>query len=303
MAEILKLDWEKDEIYCLKNNGLEAYINPNDGMNLVKLCYHELEVISYSKERAKQGATYGIPILFPTPNRTKDNRFVFEGKEYCAKMHGIARNEAFCIIKQTTGEKTASLIGELNIEQGTTLYKQFPFVSTLQVEIQLLEDAVRYQYQFKNRDGKSIPFGFGLHPFFNNLNKEAIIAMSAKKIMKKKEDFLPTGEVIDVGQTPYDLSQGKIVANLDLDDVYTDIENNRAAILTFKEFQIIISMGHAFSHMVVYTPKNETFFCVEPQTCSTDAINLYHCGKEKESGLIIVKPKETVSGEVLFKIR
>jgi aldose 1-epimerase len=58
-----------------------------------------------------------------------------------------------------------------------------------------------------------------------------------------------------------------------------------------------LSTSNEFSHVVVYTP-NAPYFCIENQTCSTDAHNLYTRGYHKESGLEIVESGTSKKGEI-----
>ena len=48
-------------------------------------------------------------------------------------------------------------------------------------------------------------------------------------------------------------------------------------------------------------PKDAAWFCVEDQTCSTDAHNLYARGLKQESHLQIVEPGKTQSGWIELK--
>lgn len=301
MAEITIHEWNGQKIYRLSNDTLTAYINPEDGLNVFQLCYDEMEVVSYQEERAMAGATHGIPILFPTPNRTQDSVFTFEGKSYTAKMHGIVRKAPFQVVEAKATANIARMKGIFSIDKNSTYYLEFPFVCTLSVQIELTKEGLKYQYEVENQDKKRLPFGFGLHPFFNKINDATLVCLCAQKVMLKDEESIPTGQMLDVKGTPYDLSNGKKINELALDDVYREISKKVSTILTFKDFQIVIDSSKDFSHMVVYTPQKEAFFCVEPQTCSTDAINLYERGELEASGLTVLKSGEKAVGEVMFK--
>jgi len=51
-------------------------------------------------------------------------------------------------------------------------------------------------------------------------------------------------------------------------------------------------------HLVIFTPENEEFFCVEPVSHSTDAVN----AAEQSAGMISLPPGETVTASVKFEI-
>lgn len=303
MAEIRIQEWHKHKIYQLSNGNLTAYINPEDGMNVFKLCHDETEIVSYQEERAKSGAAYGIPILFPTPNRTKDGIFTFEGQSYAAKMHGIARKACFKIEEAAANASKATIMGSLMIQKDTVFYTEFPFVCALTVQITLTKEGLQYHYEVENQDEKRLPFGFALHPFFNKINDETKVWLWAESVMLKNEDYIPNGQTQLVKGTVYDLTKEKKVSELALDDVYMTLSERPSAILTFEGFQVIMESSEDFTHIVVYTPKNQAFFCVEPQTCATDAINLYERGEKEVSGLIVLEPGERSCGEVTFKIK
>ena len=50
--------------------------------------------------------------------------------------------------------------------------------------------------------------------------------------------------------------------------------------------QLTIAASDCFRNAVVFTPKNKPGFCIEPQTCATNAINLHAQGLIDESGLL-----------------
>jgi len=54
-----------------------------------------------------------------------------------------------------------------------------------------------------------------------------------------------------------------------------------------------------FGHLVVYTPADEGFFCVEPVSNITDAFNMLARG-ETGHGVLVLEPDTEVSGWVEF---
>jgi galactose mutarotase-like enzyme len=62
-----------------------------------------------------------------------------------------------------------------------------------------------------------------------------------------------------------------------------------------------LATSREFTHAVVYTPDRPTF-CIENQTSSTDAHNLFAHGFKRESHLLVVAPGKTARGSVDWKI-
>ena len=67
-------------------------------------------------------------------------------------------------------------------------------------------------------------------------------------------------------------------------------------------YKIVLKATADFTHLIVYVPAGEEFFCVENQTCSTDAHNMYDKGFEVESGLKFVCAGHTHSGSVKYAV-
>ena len=67
--------------------------------------------------------------------------------------------------------------------------------------------------------------------------------------------------------------------------------------------RVELSGSSELTHLVVFTPPDRPFFCIENQTSSTDAHNLWAQGKKKVSHLLIVPPKKSARGHVDWTIR
>jgi aldose 1-epimerase len=94
------------------------------------------------------------------------------------------------------------------------------------------------------------------------------------------EESLPTGEkqAVDGGR---DLNAPRRFGELNLDDVLTDLPASpvvdgliERGILQGDEAELRIQCSPDFRDMVVFTPPHRHAFCVEPYTCTTDAVNL-----------------------------
>jgi aldose 1-epimerase len=53
---------------------------------------------------------------------------------------------------------------------------------------------------------------------------------------------------------------------------------------------------------VVYTPPPAPFFCVENQSCSTNAHNLHNEGLVAEASLSILNPGESLKAAIVFGV-
>jgi len=301
LIKINKEEWNNQAVYLLENNKLRIWVAPEDGMNISQIKYDDQIVVKFDKERYEKKLTYGVPILYPTPNRVKDFKFSFDGVKYDAVMHGFTKNQKFVVTGTNVDDKSVSIEAVMQIHKGEVLYELFPFESSLKIKIVVADNEIKYQYTVCNYDDKKLPYGFAIHPFFNKNNEEVKIKVNASKVMVMTEDKLPTGELIDVKDTEFQLQQEIEVDKLELDHVYTDINHHPAAEIIYNNFCIKIDTTKDFSHIVVFLPSKAPFFCIENQTCSTDAHNMYDSGFETISGLEIAEPNEEKGGEITWK--
>lgn len=308
MGYIEKVIFLNREVYKLCSTDIEAYVCADDGMNIYRVCYKGINVIDVDTDRyernlsSEQSVTYGTPVLYPTPNRVRNGSFIYGGIEYNAVMHGCVKNEPFKVGSIEETEDSVSIKGILEFKKDTRLYELFPFESTLEIEISVFNSKISYTYKVINNSLKTLPYGFAIHPFFRNENGQVKIKVNAETVMDMTEEKLPTGKCTIVKETGFDLSSPKAVSELDLDHVYTKL-GSPLAVMYYSGFEVSLNTTDDFSHIVVFTPKDKPFYCIENQTCSTDAHNMYDKGFKEESGLIEVKSKETSSGtiELLFK--
>jgi galactose mutarotase-like enzyme len=97
------------------------------------------------------------PLLFPICGGLKDDKFIYDGKEYTLQKHGYIRFETFQVEKQT--ETAVTLLHRSNDE---TL-KSYPFLYELRVTYTLAKNCVKVTYQVNNTDTKNMYFSIGSH--------------------------------------------------------------------------------------------------------------------------------------------
>lgn len=293
---------------------LEAWVNMADGMNICKVIVGDYTVVDWDLDRCDNGATYGIPLLYPTPNRVENDTFIFEGQTYTMGMHGMANHAVFipkeCTVQEEvvceTGEvrETVKVVGELEFAKGSRAYEQFPFESKLTLCLKISHDRIRVGYTIENKGEKTLPYGIALHPFFVKLGRSEI-KINAKSLMEMTHEKLPTGQILAVQGTAYDLSEYADVESLKLDHVYTDLKGELVAEINYPEIGLKVELSNSqeFTHLVVFTPSNQPFFCIENQSCSTNTHNMYAKGYKDISGLEMILANESQEGYIQYKFK
>lgn len=297
MYEILSRQMFGRTVTALVGPSVGACVDREHGMNLLSLTYRGRELLHVDRTRIDRGATYGVPVLFPTPNRVRDNVFLFAGKRYPATMHGTVRNARFSLVGTEAGNGSSKIQGRVLLgPEGIP----DPFPCVLDLTIEVSSDSVQWRYRVTNTGDGPLGYGFGLHPLFRKF-AGMVITSDFDGRMEASDELLPTGTIIPTARSPYDFSQGKDIGSLSLDTVFCKQEAPVRTRITYQSFELEMECSRQFGHTVLYTEPQFPFVCVEPQTCSTDCHNLHAQGFERESGLQVIPPGAADSGYVTFR--
>jgi aldose 1-epimerase len=252
----------------------------------------------------------GIPILFPFPNRIRDARFQWGGRDWALPatdsngrnaIHGFACRRAWRVAGQGADQNKAWLTGEFASADAPEVRGLWPADYRLRVTYLLMDGALRLLAELTNPDDKPLPFGLGYHPYFRlpfsgaGSSDDSLVSVPARSFWELDQS-LPTGKrlAVDAGR---DLNRPRRLAELKLDDVLTDLPADAApdpsgslerSRLVSEGATLKLSCSPTFREMVVFTPPHRRAFCVEPYTCPTDAVNLQ--GRGVDAGWLTLPP-------------
>ena len=257
-----------------------------------------LEPVSFA-EFCKKPTSYGIPLLFPFPNRLRDGAFTFQGKSYQINppRHGFVRDKAWKVLETgASASEGAWIRAELNAaDYAKEILEQFPFPFTLQLTWRVKDGGLELHAVAENTGEREMPTGFGIHPYFRRPERGTVQVPAAKRW--ELSDSLPTGKILDLDEQ-FDLRQPRDIAGLLLDDIYTEPLGDASGLVQcylndeVNKVQTVVEFNQQqFPHIVVYTPPApRPAICIEPNTCPTDAFNLQHQGID--GNVIVLKPSE-----------
>jgi aldose 1-epimerase len=316
----------KDSIFLnfkSKNTNFEVRISPYFGSNIYSFKYNGNELLHCNYELLKSRGWTGCFILWPIPNRVRRKIFEFEGKIYSLDkikrksgnyhlIHGLVDDKQFSFGKITVKNNSVSVSTSIEINEESEVYKYFPFKSKLKLFFILYSQGLKIKYEVVNLSEKNLPFGFALHPYFSIQSKlkDAELFLPAKHVMETDQDLLPTGKLINLTDTKFNLNTPMKLDNLSLDHVFTNLSKNKIPYINFgrQKYKISFLCSKDFTHVVLYTP-NKPYFCFENQTGSTDMINLYTKGvkykmtkMQKAAHLIVLSPNMKHSGFIKYQI-
>jgi aldose 1-epimerase len=281
--------------------GTTAVVVPGWGGNCVAFGTADGPVLEAASldEVARKPTAYGIPILFPFPNRIRDGRFTFEGREHRIDppRHGLVRDKPWTIVASGAGEADAAWLKmRLDaIDHPREILGQFPFPFRIEATVRLREGALELDTVARNTGEQTMPVGFGVHPYFHAAQGAAVSVPANERW--ELADSLPTGRTVPV-EGRYDLRKPRPIDGLALDDVYTsvaaDVDGRARCVIAdpTRGLHTVIEFDPcSLPEVVVYNPPApRRAICVEPQSCPTDAFNLASRGID--SHMLRLAPRE-----------
>lgn len=264
----------------------------------------------------------GIPVLFPFPNRIRDGRCTWEGREYQLPLddpagknaiHGFAVRHPWRVIDEGADDSSAWVTGEFHgWLDAPEVKKLWPADHEIRLTLRLSENRLRLEARVRNPDGRPLPFGLGYHPYFrvspaSGTDGDARVRAPAAARWELIET-LPTGKHLAPGNA--DLNAWRPVRDVTLDDVLTELPREpgpdgllpRGAV-QYPSAGVTLEQWTSpeFRELVVFTPPHREAVCLEPYTCMTDAINLQQRGVE--AGWRVLPPGESWTSVVELRVR
>jgi aldose 1-epimerase len=297
-----------DVVRLLGPDGTRAEIVPEWGGSVLALELGGRPVLDPAPfdEIARKPTSYGIPILFPFPNRIRDGRFSFAGVELKIDppRHGFVRDKPWRVTGSGAGETEAWLTLRLDArDHAEAILAQFPFPFELEVAYRLRARALELAVTARNLGSRAMPAGFGIHPYFQAPTGGSVSVPAGE--LWELSDSLPTGRIVPVDDRR-DLRQPRPIAGLALDDLYTGVAcgadglarceildpgNDRRTVIEFD--------SRSLPEVVVYTPPSRRAICIEPQSCPTDGFNL--AARGIDAHVVRLGPRGVVRWSVVIR--
>jgi aldose 1-epimerase len=252
-------------------------------------------------------------IMMPWPNRVRGAKFTRQGREYeldangpdGSAIHGEVRTRPWKIRHRTP----QSAVLEFDTRDHDGL--RFPWDYQARVRYEVSPTGLEIDLSVTNTSDTPGPFGMGLHPYFM---RRLWADDDTAQLRLPVTGHYPTENCIPTGEPTTDdscraLSAGGPVDGQPLDDLFT--VDGFGADLTWPSSGVRLCMtaSQAATHAVVYTPRSSpgsespaSWFCVEPMTMATDAVNLAE-GGNTATGLRVLEPGETQELGINFAIK
>ncbi len=226
--------------------------------------------------------------LVPYSNRVGYRHFRWQGKEYTTvanfgnnphSLHGVAWLRAW---------ETVSLgDGELVLRYQHQPDDHWPFAFHIEQHFSLTPQQLSVRLVFTNTAEVAAPVGLGWHPYFPT-RAGSRLRMEVSDRWESDATQLPTGKVAQHG------IDGE-VSQLAFDHCF----EGWAGPAHIRDEKFWLQLTSSLSYLVVYTPHDKNYFCVEPVSHVSNAIQM---AEPVHHGLLTVEPGQRTEAWMTLEV-
>ena len=234
-------------------------------------------------EDAKADAGRG-QLLMPWPNRVRDGKFSFDGRDEQLALseparsnasHGLVRWALWSLVEQS--ESALTVAYSLLPQQG------WDWSLDLQVSYELGDDGLTVTPSATNVGTTVAPFGFGAHPYLTAGEEtvdELTLSLPGATVLDVDDRLIPTGR--STVPTELDFREARPIGATELDHAFTDLvaEGGRWAVSVSRGEVTATLWGEASAYPFVQVFTGDSLpadkarrsgVAVEPMTCPANA--------------------------------
>jgi aldose 1-epimerase len=263
------------------------------GHNILRFPYASLDDF-----RRRPGLS-GIPFLAPWANRLDEQAFYANGKKYAFDMelgnvrgaipiHGfLSYAREWQVVEAKSDGASAWVTSRLEVFRQPMWMAQFPFAHTIEMTHRLQNGALEVATRIQNLSAEAMPVAVGFHPYFqltDSPRDEWTISVGARTEWVLSPSKIPTGETRPITER-FPNPNAALLKDHDLDHVFGDLVRSagRAVVSVKGKSQTLdVVLDDNYRAVVLYSPKDRDFICIEPMAGITDAMNLAQRGLYKE---------------------
>jgi aldose 1-epimerase len=172
---------------------------------------------------------------------------------------------------------------------------EWPWPYYAEQRFDLSAEGLTHSLSLRNLGATPMPAGLGFHPYFPRDAQTRLTALHSGE-WQTTHDGLPIS--LTENDYPVDWWQGEPVESRIVDTVYTGRSGNIGIAWPDQGLQLRVAPSPNLPCTVVYTPAGADFFCVEPVSHATDAINR----SDISNPMVILTPGDTLSAAVRYRV-
>lgn len=273
----------------LRAGALRLALRPDLGGSIAGLWHHDLPVMRSTEPGQLEGARTSSSFpLVPYSNRLGNRRFEWQGKAYTTQpnfndsphsLHGVAWLRAWQVLSH---DASSVVLGYEHVPDA-----HWPFAFRVAQHFRLTPQQLDVRLVLTNTDTRAQPVGLGWHPYFPK-RPGSRLDLDVTTQWLSDANLLPTHTV------PRD-GVHDTVARLDVDHCFAGWHG--PALIRDEHFSLRLTASAG--HVVVYTPPDKDYYCVEPVSHANDAL---HLPDPARHGLVSVAPGATAEAWMTLEV-
>ncbi len=201
------------------------------------------------------------PLLFPICGGLKDDKYIYDGKEYTLQKHGYIRFAEFEVESQT--DESIVFLHKFNEE---TL-KQYPFEYELRVIYTLNGSELMVEYNVKNLADKDMYFSVGAHEGYycpEGIEEYSIVFDKSENLDSNiLNGNLLEYNTINVGENTYELPLKYEYFAVDA-LVFMNLNSRKVSLKNKKTGEIVALEFEGHDFFLLWTKPGAKYICMEP---------------------------------------
>ena len=278
-----------DLSFELHVGALRLALRPDLGGAVAGLWHRDTPILRSSEPGRLEGPRQSAMFpLLPYSNRLGYRRFRWRGHDYTTRpnfgesphsLHGVGWLRPWTIV--------SSSVLEVVMEMKHGGDADWPFAFTARQYFSLSPESFGVRLQFTNDADGDQPVGLGWHPYFTRRSRSRLhIELSDR--WDADATLLPTRKVAQHG-IDSDLS------HLDFDNCF---EGWRGP-ARIRDERFSLQLSSSLTSLVVFTPPERDYFCVEPVSHVSNAI---HMAEPAMHGLVALAPGATLEAWMKLEV-
>jgi aldose 1-epimerase len=231
--------------------------------------------------------------LVPFSNRIRGGRFRFDGRDVALPLNRPPERHAI----HGQGWQAAWTPREVSTTSALLEFRHapdaWPWAYRATQRFVLSPAGLTVELALHNESDAPMPAGLGWHPYLLRTPRTTLTA-SAERIWLTDAEMLPA----ELAPSPVTarLAAGVTIDSVPLDNGFTGW--SRRAVIDWPDLgaRLVMTAGRPLDFLTVFIPPNLPFFCVEPVSHATDALNLG--GPAAEIGRRQLAPGATLQASV-----
>jgi len=285
----------------LTTDRLKLHLIPELGGRINKLVFNEFHILRpFQIQSIKPLQSYkgGNFCLVPFSNRIKNSKFNFNQLELkLAKndppnaIHGHAYLGKWNILKKTESSAVIVYKHLANKFGWPWSYETFQTIT-------LDGNNIVFELDILNTSNNPMPFGFGIHPYFNFDDKVKLKFYAEREWLGSPEEFPIKTKTVE---NNFDYKKGSELWKKQKTICYENFKEEIEIFWVSNRKKVKIKTDKIFKHLIIHVPEHARYFCVEPVSHPTDGFNLAY-KKIENINYNILMPNQKIKGSIKIEI-